>query len=85
VICAWLGALAALAAGGQQARWTEYRTLLAARETALSPTAWGLVEVEQWLDRQRRDTSFDRGALASIEEIHRLFLAHFGEAGPEIR
>ncbi|WP_299066482.1 hypothetical protein [Accumulibacter sp.] len=71
VICAWLGALTALAAGIPQARWTEYRTLLAARETALSPTAWGLVEVEQWLAR--------------IEEIHQLFLSYFSEAGPAIR
>ncbi|MBK8084296.1 MAG: hypothetical protein IPK28_11100 [Devosia sp.] len=71
VICAWFGALTALAAGIPQARWTEYRTLLAARETALSPTAWGLVEVEQWLAR--------------IEEIHQLFLSYFSEAGPAIR
>ncbi len=86
LIAAWLGSLAALAAGRPARAWAAYRRTLRLRDVRLERLSWCVIEVNGWLGRREKSmAACSDPVLREMLAVHELFLSHFEEGGPLLR
>jgi hypothetical protein len=81
IIGAWLGAIALILAGKPERRWMKFKNHLLEKTIRLEPLAWVTTEITNYI-KHLESAGCGHEKLASIREIHELFLEHFGPAGP---